>query len=116
MIDRSAVERAMRPATWVCVVALAILSLLPKEEMIRTGVDGRFEHVIAYAGTMAIGAVGYAPHHGVRAIALALIAYAGVLELAQTFAAGRGPAFTDFAAGSAGVLVAALGYAVLARR
>jgi hypothetical protein len=43
--------RVLRLPAWGCVVLLAVLSLLPAEEMVRTGVDGHLEHVIAYAGT-----------------------------------------------------------------
>jgi len=116
MIERRILERVMRLATWVCVVVLAILSLLPKEDMIRTGADGRFEHFIAYAGTMAVAAIGYGPRFGRWSIVLALIAYAGALELGQYFAHGRTPAVADFAAGAVGVLVASLGFAVLVRQ
>ena len=43
--------RVLRLPAWGCVILLAVLSLLPAEEMVRTGVDGHLEHVIAYAGT-----------------------------------------------------------------
>lgn len=33
-----------RILTWCCVVTLAVLSLLPAEEMVRTGVGHHIEH------------------------------------------------------------------------
>ena len=54
MADAATAElwrRAVRLAGWFCVALLAVLSLLPAEEMVRTGIGGRIEHVLAYAGT-----------------------------------------------------------------
>jgi hypothetical protein len=45
---RSGLSKELRVAAWACVVLLAVLSWLPADEMIRTGVDGRIEHVVAY--------------------------------------------------------------------
>ena len=45
---------SLRVLTWCCVILLAILSLLPAEEMVRTGLPGRLEHFVAYAGSAAI--------------------------------------------------------------
>ena len=41
-------HRFFRLAAPACLVLLAILSWLPADEMIRTGMDGRIEHFIAY--------------------------------------------------------------------
>ena len=38
---------SLRVLTWCCVILLAILSLLPAEEMVRTGLPGRVEHFVA---------------------------------------------------------------------
>ena len=101
------IARLARPASWAAVLLLAVLSLLPKAEMVRTGAAGWLEHVVAYAGTMLLFAIGYAERSGVLRPALALIAYAAVLELGQNFSAGRKPAFTDFAASATGIIVTA---------
>ena len=53
------VNTSLRVLTWCCVVLLAILSLLPAEEMVRTGLPGRLEHFVAYAGSAAIAMAGY---------------------------------------------------------
>ena len=50
---------SLRVLTWCCVILLAILSLLPAEEMVRTGLPGRLEHFAAYAGSAAIAVAGY---------------------------------------------------------
>jgi hypothetical protein len=97
-----------RPAAWACIVALGVLSLLPKDEMLRTGADGRIEHFIAYAGTMLVAAIGYGARVGLLRLALLLVPYAGVLELLQNFSPGRTPSIFDFLASSAGAIASAI--------
>lgn len=108
--------RLVRLAAWPTLPVLALLSLLPKDEMVRTGADGRFEHAVAYAATMALFALGHGARFGIARIAAALIVYAGMLELGQHLAPGRSPALADFASGAAGAVVTALLAAWLLRR
>jgi VanZ family protein len=109
--------KLFRLAAWACVVLLAVLSLLPGEEMIRTGLNSRIEHVIAYLGTMLLVGAAYGLRLGLFRLAVMLIAYAGVLEIGQIFSPGRHASVFDFAASSSGVIVGAiafqLAYAVL---
>lgn len=44
--------------TWVCVVLLAILSLLPAQDMVRSGFPGELEHFAAYFGSGAVAMAG----------------------------------------------------------
>src|SRR5260370_42115800 len=55
---------AYRLLTWCCVFLLAVLSLLPAQDMVRTGLPGELEHLVAYAGSAAIGMAGYGPSRG----------------------------------------------------
>jgi VanZ family protein len=97
-MERTAVFRA---AAWGCVALLAVLSLLPAEEMVRTGLSGRIEHAVAYAGTALLAGLGYRERR-LEWIAAALVAYAGVLELLQNISPGRHAAVGDWLAGSGG--------------
>jgi VanZ family protein len=90
------------------VLVIAVLSLLPADAMVRTGIDGRIEHFIAYAGTMLIAGIGYGMQRGGLLKMAALCAYAGVLETLQNFSPGRHPSVLDFMASSSGVLVGGL--------
>jgi hypothetical protein len=99
----SFLDRALRLAAWGCVGALRVLALLPGEEMVRTGLDNRVEHFIAYAGTMLVAGLAYEHWTGLGRVALALVAYAALLELAQNFSPGRHPNLIDFLASSCGV-------------
>jgi VanZ family protein len=113
------VRRLVRPAAWTCIVALAVLSLVPGSGIVRTGWDGDLEHVIAYAAATPIIAAAYARRLGVRRLAALLVAYAGALELGQNFSPGRHPALLDFAASAAGVIAGSVAFAAaagLARR
>ena len=93
-----------RPAAWGCVTLLTILSLLPAQEMVRTSLGGHIEHATAYAGTAFVIGRSY-PSWGWKRIATALVIYAGVLELLQTFSPGRHPAVLDWLSSSTGALM-----------
>jgi VanZ family protein len=98
------VATALRIAAWSAIGLLAVLSLLPAQEMVRTGLGGHLEHILAYAGASSITASGY-PEKRLGRIGMALICYAGALEFLQRFSPGRHSAVEDWLASSAGVLV-----------
>jgi VanZ family protein len=102
-----------RILAWCCVLALAALSLLPAEDMIRTGMPGLLEHLLAYAGTAAVAMAGYGRSQGGTRIIGLLWVYAGILELLQHFSPGRHPAMEDFAASALGAVCGALAVALL---
>jgi VanZ family protein len=105
---RSGLSKELRVAAWTCVVLLAVLSWLPADDMVRTGVDTRIEHVIAYMGTMLFVGAAYALRFGLLRVVAMLIGYAGILELGQNFSPGRDSSVLDFAASSFGVIVGAI--------
>jgi VanZ family protein len=104
------IKSIFRALTWCCVVTLAFLSLLPAEEMVRTGVGQRIEHFVAYAGSAGIAMIGYGQRSRSPWIILlgSFWTYAGVLEYLQHFSAGRSPALGDFAASALGALAGTL--------
>ena len=107
---------SLRVLTWCCVVLLAVLSLLPAQEMVRTGLPGRLEHFVAYAGSAAIAMGGYGASRGSVQVIGGLWAYAGILEYLQHFSPGRHPAIEDFAASAFGAMYGGLALALLWRR
>ena len=107
---------SLRFLTWCCVILLAVLSLLPTQAMVRTGLPGRLEHFIAYAGSAAIAIAGYGVSRGSMQIIGSFCVYAGILEYLQHFSPGRHPAIEDFAASALGALCGGLAIAVLWRR
>src|SRR2546423_13569321 len=97
------VQTSFRLITWCCISLLAVLSLLPSQDMARTGFPGEFEHFVAYAGSASIAIAGYGRRGAVRIIGSFWI-YAGILEGLQNFSAGRHPSIADFAASALGAL------------
>jgi VanZ family protein len=109
------VQTLFRILTWCCVLLLAVLSLLPAQDMVRTGIPGQLEHFVAYAGSASIAIAGYGRRGAVRIIGLFWI-YAGFLEYLQHFSPGRHPSIADFAASALGAFFGGLVAALLVRR
>ena len=112
--------------TWCCVVLLAVLSLwpgrgrgflfvMPEFNAMRTGLPGKLEHFITYAGSAAIAMLGYGASQGSIQIIGAYWIYAGILEYLQHFSPGRHPSIADFAASALGALCGGLVVALLWR-
>ena len=97
---------SLRLLTWVCIILLAVLSLLPLEEIeaVRTDLPGQIEHIIAYAGSTAIAMAGYGLNRGGARVIGCFWLYAGIVEYLQNFSPGRNPAVVDFAASAFGAL------------
>ena len=112
----SLVDTSLRVLTWCCVTLLAVLSLLPAQQMVRTGLPGRLEHFAAYAGSAAIAMAGYGATRGGMQIIGGFWVYAAILEYLQHFSPGRHPAIEDFAASALGALCGGLAIALLWRR
>jgi VanZ family protein len=92
---------------WACVTGLAIASWTPGQEMVRTGLNTRLEHVAAYliAGVAVITAY---PRRSPWLIGALLCTYAGILELGQLYIPGRHAALLDWFASSSGVICVCL--------
>ena len=109
MREAGRIKSIFRALTWWCVVTLAILSLLPADEMVRSGWGGHVEHFIAYAGSAGIAMIGYGQRsRSPWIILVGFWAYAALLEYLQHFSPGRTPAFDDFTASAVGALAGTL--------
>jgi VanZ family protein len=84
--------------------------------MVRTGLPGRLEHFVAYAGSAAVAMAGYGMSRGGFQIIGGFWAYAGLLEYLQHFSSGRHPSIADFAASALGALCGGLASALLMHR
>ena len=107
-------KTAIRFLAWGCILAVAVLSLTPADQMLRTGFGARIEHVLAYAGTGFITALAFAERRLFR-VMLALLAYAGGLEFLQRFSPGRSSTVWDFMFSGMGVLLGVGTLALLAK-
>jgi VanZ family protein len=106
---------SLRFLTWVCVGLLGLLSLLPGQDMVRTGFPGPLEHFAAYAGSGAIAMAGYGLNRGAVRVIGCLWVYAAILEYLQHFSPGRHPALEDFAASAFGALCGGVAVVLLWR-
>jgi VanZ family protein len=95
---------------------LAVLSLLPARDMVRTGLPGGLEHFAAYAGSAAIAMVGYGRSRGAAWVIAGFWVYAGVLEYLQNFSPGRDVAMADVAISALGALCGVITAGLLWRR
>lgn len=102
-----------RPLAWACVVVIAVLSLVPGDARPHTGLPGRWEHFVAYAGTGLLFALAY-DRLGQRMLALVGLAIAsGALEFLQNLVPGRSPSVFDALASTSGVVCGFLFGAIL---
>jgi len=104
-----------RPLSWLCVIILALLSWVPADDMVRTGMLGGYEHVLAYAGSMIVLCLGYAGRFGLGRLVVGLTAYGAVLEWGQRFSPGRHSSLLDFAASTFGLLAGAAAFSLFRR-
>ena len=100
----SSIILVLRIGGGICLLLLAVLSLLPAEEMVRTRLSGHIEHAMAYAATILLLRLGYGRWGWLQPTA-ALVCYAGILELMQRFSPGRHPGVDDWIASSVGVVL-----------
>src|SRR6266404_5655744 len=84
--------------------------------MVRTGLRGELEHLVAYAGSAAIGMAGYGTSRGGVRVIGGFWVYAAVLEYLQHFSPGRHPSFLDFVASALGALCGGLAVALITWR
>lgn len=83
-----------RVAAWSLAAIIVVLSLVPAELRPVTGAPHDVEHFAIFAGTGLAFGLGYEHRHG--AIAILLVAFAGVIEIAQLFVPSRHARLLDF--------------------
>ena len=70
VVSMRRVQTSFRILTWFYVILLAPLSLLPAQNMVRTGMPGQLEHFVAYAESASIAVAGYG-----RRVAMQIIGF-----------------------------------------
>src|SRR5262249_21202073 len=101
------IENVLRFIGWFGVAAIGVLSLMPGDARPGLGsyVPGQLNHFLAYFVTASMLASGDRSRAHVITIPLGLIAYAGLLEIAQLWIPGRTSQLSDFIASGLGALI-----------
>ena len=89
----------MRLIGWICVAAIAILSLVPGSIRPHVVETGQVEHFVAYAGTAVFLATGYSANKQLVGTLILLPVYAACME---TFVPGRTAQLIDGVVGAVG--------------
>ena len=102
---RKTTELLLRVAFIACLIAAAILALLPADLMRRTALGGHAEHVIAYLGTTILMGLAFprGPRLAVQCVLLTI--YASAIEAGQLYSPGRHASFQDLAFSLAGIVI-----------
>lgn len=108
-----------RTLSWLCIVAIVVLSLLPGSERPHTGATGPLEHIFAYGGTGFLLALSYQSLRTRLLLLVGLSILSGLFEIAQLWIPGRNSEVIDMLASIAGLSVGLLlgaGTVMLLRR
>lgn len=92
-----------RYATWFCLGLIIILSLLPGSARPHTGLAGKIEHMIAYAGTGVIAMAAYHLRRQRLMFWASVVSLSFLLEFLQQYVPGRGADVLDAVASSTGL-------------
>ena len=85
--------KATRISAWPLAAAIVVFSLVPPELRPITDVPHDLEHFAIFAATGLAFGLGYGPRYPV---AIALVIFAGAIEVAQLFVPGRHARLSDF--------------------
>jgi VanZ family protein len=85
--------KATRISAWFLAAAIVVFSLVPADLRPVTDVPHALEHFVIFAATGIAFGFGYGRRYS---IAIALVTFAGVIEIAQLFVSGRHARLSDF--------------------
>jgi VanZ family protein len=112
---RDTIER-VAGSTWLrwlaasCLVAIAFLSLAPKtlEGVGESLPHGSIQHFVGYSVTAALFGLAARRRHNPIGMIVALMAFAALMEVLQSWSPGRHPEIEGFVASSLGAAVGAI--------
>ena len=95
--------KAARIIGWVLAVVIAVLSLVPPQLRPETGAPHNVEHFGIFFATAVAFGFGY--NHKPVIVAVALVIFAGAIEVSQIFVPGRHARWSDFIVDAAALCV-----------
>ncbi len=105
---------AFRWLAIACLLAIAVLSLVPGDDRPHTGYSGNIEHLVAYVGTAFFTSAFLPALRGWRSV-LGLSLASALFEVLQLFIPGRGPGVDNWLASTSGAVIG-VGCAAFAAR
>jgi VanZ family protein len=105
--------KAARIIGWLLATAIVVFSLVPPDLRPVTYAPHDFEHFAIFAATGLAFGLGYGPRYP---IAIALIIFAGAIEVAQLFVPGRHARLSDFMVGALAACIGLAASHVLMRK
>ena len=88
------IQRFFQVIAWLLALAIVVLSLGPPSSRPVTGAGHDVEHLLIFLATGAAFGLGYARRYWL--LAIALLAFAAAIEIAQIMVPGRHARLTDF--------------------
>src|ERR1700685_1844661 len=100
---RMLAAKAARIAAWILALAIVVLSIVPPGLRPETNMPHHLEHFAIFFAT----GVAFISGYGQRAlgVAIALVAFAGLIEIAQLYVPGRHARLSDFIVDAAALCV-----------
>jgi VanZ family protein len=105
--------KAGRISAWLLAAAIVVLSLVPPDLRPVTNAPHALEHFVIFAATGLAFGIGYGPRYP---IAIALVIFAGAIEVAQLFVSGRHARLSDFIVDAFAACIGFLACYVVARK
>ena len=105
-----------KSAFFVSLIAIGVVSLLPREVLPETGISDKLGHFAAYGALALLAWLAYAEETIRRRIMIALVLYGAVLEGLQSFIPGRFFSIGDMIANGGGVALVYAALMVIGRR
>jgi len=105
--------KAGRISAWLLAAAIVVLSLVPPDLRPVTNAPHALEHFVIFAATGIAFGFGYGRRYS---IAIALVTFAGVIEIAQLFVSGRHARLSDFIVDAFAACIGFLASCVVAQK
>lgn len=104
-----------RAAFWAALAVVAVLLLLPGNELPETNVSDKLEHAFVFTVLAFLGCRAFPGRRGGSAVAVWLCVFGAACEVAQAWIPGRSASFLDAAADALGVILGCALFAALRR-
>ncbi len=104
-IETRPIQKWWRQGAVALAIVFAVLSLLPREYAVSSGLGDKVEHIAAYALLTFLAVPGWKERTSPWVIGLIIIGYGGLLEILQSIAPGRDSSWLEIVANCLGVIL-----------